>query len=374
MRAVFLDNASTTFASKEALETFVKYSAEEFYNPSAEYKQSNAISNELQKAREFILNRLGATKGTIIFTSGATESNNLALRGSVREGNWEYVFSSGEHSSVYNVAKAFSNEGKIVKFIPLTSNGQIDYNKLPELINDKTRLVSLIYVSNETGAINDIKRAVQIIKSLNKRTLIHVDGVQAFNKIPVCLDELGVDFFSYSSHKFHGMKGNGGLYVKNIESLKSIVYGGGQEFGKRSGTENVAGILSSVSVMQTIDIEKNFKTVKRLNEKFKEFFQDKTDVEIFETNGSPYILSLSFKGVNGETLMRALENYVIVGKGSACGSKTAGNRVLEALGFDNKKVKSSIRVSFDFNNTIEEIEFAAEKIYNTYKDIFNKVK
>ncbi len=374
MRAVFLDNASTTIASKEAIETFVKYSAEEFYNPSAEYKQSNNVSNELQKARDFVLDRLGAKKGTVVFTSGATESNNLALRGSQREGSWEYVFSSGEHSSVFNVAKALSNEGKIVKFIPLDKNGQINYDALPALINEKTRLVSLIYVSNETGAINDIKKAVEIIRSINKRTLIHVDGVQAFNKIPFSLDELGVDFFSYSSHKFHGMKGNGGLYVKNIEGLKSLVYGGGQEFGKRSGTENVAGIMSSVAVMKSIDINDNLKKVQLLNDAFKKYFYDKDDVEIFETNGSPYILSVSFKGVNGETLMRALENDVIVGKGSACGSKTAGNRVLEAIGFDSKRVKSSIRVSFDYNNTLEEINCASQKIYEVYKEIYSKVK
>ncbi len=374
MKCVFLDNASTTFASKEAIETYVKYSAEEFYNPSAEYKQSIKISNDIQSAREYILNRLGATKGTIIFTSGATESNNLAIKGSLREGNWEYVFSSGEHSSVFNVAKSLSNENKIVKFIPLMPNGEISYDDLREMINKKTRLVSLVFVSNETGAINDIKRTIEIVKSINKQTLIHIDAVQAFNKIPFSLKELDVDFLSYSSHKFHGMKGNGGLYVKNPEVLKPIIYGGGQEFNKRSGTENVAGIMASVEVMKSINIEENFKKVQQLKNEFVSFFKGKEDVSIFETNGSPYILSLAFKGVNGETLMRALEDSVIVGKGSACGAKTAGNRVLKAIGFDDNKIKSSIRVSFDYNNTIEEIQFASKKIYDTYKEIFNKVK
>lgn len=374
MSALFLDNASTTKASKEAIDAFVKYSAENFYNPSAEYTQSISVSNEIAKAREFVLNRLGAKKGTVIFTSGATESNNLAIRGSVREGAWEYVFSSGEHSSVYNVAKALSNEGKIVKFAPLQINGEVDYAALEELINEKTRLVSLIFVSNETGAINDIKKVVDIVKSKNKRTLIHIDGVQAFNKIPFSLDELDIDFLSYSSHKFHGLKGVGGLYVKNPESLKSIVYGGGQEFNKRSGTENVAGILSSIEVMKSIDVNENYNKVKILYNKFVNYFLDKSDVSIAVRDGSPYIVSLSFKGVNGETLMRALENEIIIGKGSACGSKTAGNRVLEAMGFDSNRVKSSVRISFDYNLTEQEIDYACAKIYDTYKELYKKVK
>ena len=374
MSALFLDNASTTKVSKEAIDTYVKYSVEDFYNPSAEYKQSVLVSKKITEAREYVLDRLGAEKGTVIFTSGATESNNLAIRGSQREGSWEYVFSSGEHSSVFNVAKAMASEGRIVHFVPLSSNGEIDYNALENLITEKTRLVSLIFVSNETGAINNIARAVEIIKSKNKRTLIHVDGVQAFNKIPFSLDELNVDFLSYSAHKFHGMKGSGGLYVKNPESLKSLVFGGGQEFNKRSGTENVAGILSSVEAMKAINVIENYNKVKKINDIFVNFFSNKKDVSIAVKNGSPYILSLSFNGVNGETLMRALENDVIIGKGSACGSKSAGNRVLEAMGFDINKVKSSVRVSFDFNISEEEASYACAKIYEVYKEIYNKVK
>lgn len=374
MKAVFLDNASTTKASKVAIDAFIKYSVEEFYNPSAEYIQSVKISNKIQEAREFVLDRLGATKGTIVFTSGATESNNLAIFGSVREGESEYVFSSGEHSSIFNVAKHLQNSGKKVQFVPLQENGEIDYKALGEMITQKTRLVSLIFVSNETGAINNIEKAIKIIRAKNKRTLVHIDGVQALNKIPFSVDRLDIDFLSYSAHKFHGLKGSGGLYVRNIEALKSIVFGGGQEFNKRSGTENVAGILSSVEVMKTIDIEKNYKIVKNLYNIVTDFFLDKEDVRVIKVDGSPYILSLSFKGVNGETLMRALENEVIVGKGSACGAKTAGNRVLKASGLDDNKIKSSIRLSFDYEQTEKEIKYACETIYKRYKEIYEKVK
>lgn len=374
MSAIFLDNASTTKATEEVKQEVARCLTEDFYNPSAEYIESVSISKQISNAREYILNRLGANSGSIIFTSGATESNNLAIRGVVREGNWEYVFSSGEHSSVYNLAKALETEGKIVHFIPLLENGEIDYNSLERVVNEKTRLVSIIYVSNETGAINDIKRISTIVKSKNKRILIHVDGVQAFNKIPFSVDELNVDFLSYSAHKFHGMKGCGGLYVRNVEALKPLVQGGGQEFGKRSGTENVAGILSSVVAMKNIDINKNLKHVKQLHEIFISYFEDKNDVKIVKNSGSPYIISLSFYGVNGETLMRALENEVIVGKGSACSSKSAGNRILEAMGFEHNRVKSSIRVSFDYQTTCEEVKFACQKIYEKYKEIYEKVK
>lgn len=374
MSAIFLDNASTTKATEEVKQEVSRCLTEDFYNPSAEYIESVSVSKQISNAREYILNRLGANSGSIIFTSGATESNNLAIRGVVREGNWEYVFSSGEHSSVYNLAKALETEGKIVHFIPLLENGEIDYSSLERVVNEKTRLVSIIYVSNETGAINDIKRISTIVKSKNKRTLIHVDGVQAFNKISFSVDDLNVDFLSYSAHKFHGMKGSGGLYVRNVEALKPLVQGGGQEFGKRSGTENVAGILSSVVAMKHIDITKNLEHVKQLHEIFISYFEDKNDVKIVKNTGSPYILSLSFYGVNGETLMRALENEVIVGKGSACSSKSAGNRILEAMGFEHNRVKSSIRVSFDYQTTCEEAKLACQKIYEKYKEIYEKVK
>ena len=373
-KPIFLDNASTTFMSREAFAIYEKYALEKFYNPSAQYKESNEISKDIEKARDFILNRLGAKQGTIIFTSGATESNNLAIRGSLREGAWEYVFSEGEHSSVYNVAKALSNEGKNVKFVALQKNGQIDYDKLDSLINDKTRLVSIIYVSNETGAINNIEKIVKIVKSKNKRALIHVDGVQAFNKIPFSLMNLDIDFLSFSAHKFHGPKGVGALYVKNIEPLKSIVYGGGQEFGKRSGTENVPGIMAMVEACKHIDVEKNLEYVKNLKGILIEYFKDKEDVDVLDLDGSPYIVSLSFKGVNGETLMRALEDEVVIGTGSACGAKTAGNRVLQALGLNHDAIKSSVRVSFDYNNSTEEVKLACDIIYEKYKNIYDRVK
>lgn len=372
---IYLDSTATTQMSKKALDVYEKYAYDFFYNPSAEYASSVNVAKDIQNAREYVLKKLGAKIGSVIFTSGATESNNLAIRGSFREGNWEYVFSEGEHSSVYNTAKALKNEGKTVKFVPLDKFGEVDYDALKNLVNERTRLVSLIYVSNETGAINDIEKAIKIIKTKNKRTLIHIDGVQAFNKIPLSLANLDVDFFSFSSHKFHGPKGVGGLYVKNIEGLKSIVFGGGQEFNKRSGTENVAGIMSTVEAIKEIDIEKNLEKVRSLKEKFLKFYLDKNDVQLFETKrSSPYILSLSYKGVNGETLMRALEGEIIVGTGSACGSRTAGNRVLQAIGLDKDRVKSSIRVSFDPSLMLKDVEYASKMIYEVYTNIYNKVK
>ena len=372
---IYLDSTATTQMSKKALDVYKSYAYDFFYNPSAGYVSSVKVAKDIQDGRDYILKRLGADKGTVVFTSGATEANNLAIKGSFREGNWEYVFSEGEHSSVFNTAKALKNEGKIVKFISLDKFGEINYDELDKSVNEKTRLVSLIYVSNETGAINDIEKIVKIIKAKNKKTLIHIDGVQAFNKIPFSLAKLDVDFLSFSSHKFHGPKGIGGLYVKNIEALKSIVFGGGQEFGKRSGTENVAGIMATKEAVKEIDVQKNFEKVQALKNRFLEFYKDKEDVKVFETKrSSPYILSISYKGVNGETLMRALENEIIIGTGSACGSKTAGNRVLEAIGLSKERVKSSVRVSFDPSLSISDVEFASKKIYEVYKNILEKVK
>lgn len=370
--AIYLDNAATTKMDSELLETIQSFSCCDFYNPSAGYKQAIKNSHHLDSARDIILEKLGGTKGDIIFTSGATESNNLAIRGSLREGKWEYIFSVGEHPSVYNVAKMLQQEGKIVHFVGLNKNGEIDYDQLASLITEKTRLVSAMLVSNETGAVNDIPKISQIVKSKNPKTLIHVDGVQGFCKIPFSLQNCDIDFFTISGHKFHAPKGVGCLYIKNKASLKSLVYGGGQEFAVRSGTENLPSIMAMAERVKKVNIRENLDKVLTLREGFLNKISDK-NVSVV-CGGSPYICSLSFKGVNGETLMRALEDEVIVGTGSACSTKKAGNRILEAMGFSKDYIKSSIRVSFNSYQTIDEVEKAGEIILKKYYEILEKVK
>ena len=213
---IFLDNAGTTKMFKECASTYSFYACEEYYNPSAATKKSAEISSKINEVRTAILKKLGTMEGTIIFTSGATESNNLAIKGSVRGGDYEYVFSNGEHPSVMNVAKNLKQQGKTVHFVKLQKNGQIDLEDLKTKLNKKTKLISVIFVSNETGAINNIKEISYLRDKFSPNALLHVDAVQGFMKIPFKISDLNINMLTFSAHKFHGPKGVGGLYVRKI--------------------------------------------------------------------------------------------------------------------------------------------------------------
>ena len=371
---IYLDNAATTKMFNGCVKVYEHYACEEFFNPSSMNRYSLKVVKELDEVRKRIISKLGQIKGTIIFTSGATESNNLAIMGSKRSGKWEYVFSIGEHPSVYNVAKELELQGNVVHFVGLQPNGQINYQELKKVLNEKTRLISVMHVSNETGAINDLKLICDLKKQFAPNSLLHVDGVQAFCKIPFELKNYDIDFYTISAHKFHGPKGVGGLYVKNINSLKGIVYGGGQELNLRSGTENVPGIMAMDYAIQQIDIKNNFDKVKMLKEKLSSILKSDDNISIFETE-SPYILTVGFKEVNGETLMRALQDEgIMVGTGSACSTKKAGNRVLENLGMNKEEIKTHIRISFNADLSLQEIEKSGKTILEIYNDIREKIK
>lgn len=374
---IYLDNAATTKMFESSADVYKEYACRNFFNPSAGYKKALEVSHQLENVRSKIKSVLGARSGDVIFTGGATESNNLAIMGSKRNGKWEYVFSIGEHPSVYNCARELREQGHVVHFISLDKNGEINYDELESKLNERTRLISVMHVSNETGAVNDLEKISKLRKKLSPSALLHVDGVQAFCKINCNVDNLSIDFYTISAHKFHGPKGVGVLYVRNIEKLKNIVYGGGQEKGYRSGTENVAGIMAMQDAIDNINIDKNLAHVNYLNENFKsalKAFDNKNQISFIETK-SPYILSIGFSGVNGETLMRSLEDKgVLVGIGSACSTKKSGNRILESIGLKKEEIKTHIRVSFDFSQTVKEVAEAAKIIYQTYQEIWEKVK
>lgn len=369
---IYLDNAATTKMDESLMEVYKSFSCDNFYNASAGYSVALENAKHLAGAKQILLKKLNANSGDIIFTACATESNNLAVQGSVKDGNWEYIFSKGEHPSVYNIAKMLEEQGKKVHFLDLQKNGEIDYAQLENLVNEKTRLVSAMFVSNETGAINDIGRIVKIVKGKNSRTLIHVDGVQGFCKIPINLAKTQIDMFSISAHKFHGPKGVGALYVRNKVLLRPLLYGGGQEFNLRSGTENLAGIMAMAKECEKIDISKNLENVKRL----RDVFLSNLDLNRvnYISSGSPYIISLNFPSVNGETLMRALEDKIIIGTGSACSTKKAGNRILEAMGYSKEYAKQSVRVSFNAYQSIDEVKEAAGIIMQVYCDLYERLK
>lgn len=371
---IFLDNAGTTKMFEECLKVHEKFSCQDFFNPSAMSIESFNVSKMLTDAEKYILQRLGATEGNVLFTGCATESNNIAIRGSLRSGDWEYVFSEGEHPSVYNVAKKLEAEGFKVRFVPLKSDGAVDIEVLKSVLNAKTRLISVMHVSNETGAINDLEKISKIKQGICPRAIFHVDGVQGFMKIPFLIRKSDIDLYSFSAHKLHGPKGVGGLYVRNKNLLKSLFEGGGQQYGLRSGTENVSGIMQLKKAVELIDEKKNFEHVQNLKTVFNSIIMQKADIKILDFCGSPYIEVLVFSGVKGETMLHALnEKGVIVGLGSACSSKKAGNRILENIGISRDDVVSSVRISFNAYQTIAEIEMAGNIILEVYQNIKERV-
>ncbi len=371
---IFLDNAGTTKMFEECVQVHQRFSCQEFFNPSALATPSLDVSKMISDAEKYFLQRLDAKEGSVLFTGCATESNNLAIKGSLRNGDWEYVFSVGEHPSVFNVAKKLELDGFKVHFVGLTSGGKVDLNQLESVLNEKTRLISVMHVSNETGAINDLQSVSLLKNKFCPLAILHVDGVQGFMKIPFSMKKTAIDLYSFSAHKLHGPKGIAALYVKNKNSLKELFQGGGQQYGLRSGTENVSGIMQFKKAVELIDEKKNFESVSCLKKAFNDCLDSVDGLKILNFDGSPYIESLIFGGVKGETMLHALnEKGVIVGLGSACSSKKAGNRVLEEIGVQKDEIISSVRISFNAYQSEAEVCEAAKIIKETYENIKERV-
>ncbi len=363
---IYFDNASTTKISNLGLESYIKASKESYFNCSSLHKGGLQSNRELNKARNIILESINAQfNDNLIFCSGATEANNMALFGLTKNKS-RVLTSVGEHPSIYNTAKALKNS--IVDFVPLNSQGQVDIDKYCQMINDNDYdFISIMYVNNETGAINDIPRLVEIAKSKNAKTIFHSDCVQAFGKINVLVDNMGVDAISLSAHKINGPKGIGALYLKNGIHLNPIVYGGGQENGLRSGTENLPAIVAFANVAQDkiSNLKQNYNNVLEIKNTILKIFDDKNfDYKINGyKDGSPYILSISLVGVKGEVLLHLLEmDDILIGTGSACSSKSSDNRILSSMGNSKEEVAGNIRLSFGVDNTKEEAEYVANKI------------
>lgn len=373
---IFLDNASTTKIRPEAISE-IERSHALFYNPSALSGKSLEVRREIDGAKQKICKALGVDyNNNLIITGSATEADNLAIFGSAKKTGDQFVFGAGEHQAVFASANELKLRGYNVVFAPLNKFGEVDLDKLKEILQKPTAFVSIMHVSNETGAINDISKISMLVKNLWPNAIFHSDGVQAFGKIQTNVLKLGVDLYSISGHKVGGPKGIGALYVKNITKLKPIIFGGGQEFGIRSGTENTAYILALSKVVGTFEIEKNFEYVKKLSNIVRNYFEGKEGITINSPkSASPYILSLSFEGVRGETLVHILEEKgVIVGTGSACSSKKTTNRTLEAIGLSREQIEGAIRISFSHENKEDEVLKACEIIEEGYKTLLEKLR
>ncbi len=361
---IYLDNAATTKPNLDAISKASEYNENSFFNPSALYRGGLLCAKAIKEAKEDILKFLGADSTfELIFTSCGSESNNQAIFSCVKRG--VFVTDKGEHASVYKSFLELKNRGYDVNFIDLNSDGSINEESLYALAKEKKiDFLSIIHVNNETGAINNVNLIARKIKQINPKTIVHVDGVQAFLKLNYRLDP-AIDLYSISAHKIGGLKGVGALIKKKNLHISPLIYGGGQENDLRSGTENVFGIkvfqyASSIRYQnRKIDIE-NATLIKK-------YFIDNLDKNLFKVisgeNSSPFILSVSATHVRGEVLMHMLEQEgIIVGNGSACSSKNRFSRVIEACGYDNSVLDGVIRISFSYSSTLGDAQIAVKKL------------
>lgn len=383
---MFFDNASTTKIDDKILDNFKDLNDNNFYNAGALYSGGMASKKLIEDLRSDMLNLLGVDSGKIIFTGSATEANNLALLGSVRKNTRKILVSMGEHPSVYNTALELKERGYLVEFVKLGQDGRIDMVDFENKMTSDTDLISIMHVSNETGAINDISQIVERAKSINPKAIFHCDGVQAFGKIKVDIGALGVDMYTVSAHKIHGMKGVGALYVRNGVPIKPIIFGGGQEAGIRSGTENIIGIYSLVEAgkLAVGNLNDNYNYVSNL----KKYFLSNLEKIIKECNeqnikyklhsrdeNSPYVVSISFDRCRAETLLNMLsDRNIFVGNGSACSSKKRGNRVLENMGISPSEIEGNLRISFSKFNTMEEVEILAKNLVDCVGDYLKRAR
>ncbi len=360
---IYLDNAATTRPLQEAVEAAEIFLTERYFNPSALYGGGVAVQKEIAAAREEILSRIAdAGHFSLIFTSGGTEADNQAIFCGGKRGN--VVTTAGEHAAVYQSCLALKNRGVEPRFAPLRPDGSVDEEALLRLVDEKTSLVSVVHVNNETGAVNDIFRLARQVKEKNPRCLFHSDGVQAFGKISVRLTE-EIDLYSVSAHKIGGVKGTGALIFRKNLALSPYLYGGGQEGNLRSGTENVFGIAAfgAAARVRFGSLRETGEQILRLRELLFDALDPALYTRLSPREGSPFLLSVSAAGLRGEVLQRLLEGEgVIVGTGSACSSKHPFSRVIQACGYRNDILQGVLRVSFSPDTTQEEAKAAAERM------------
>lgn len=361
----YLDNAATTFVFPEVKDIMVRVMEEDYGNPSSLHTKGIEAEKYIKDAKDIISKQLKVDAKDLIFTSGGTEANNMALLGSAyrnkRRGN-HIITTQIEHPSVLQPLLQLENQGFRVTYLPVDKNGIVSMKALQEALCDETILVSIMMVNNEIGAVQPIEEIGQIVKNYNPSILYHVDGIQGFGKFHIYPKRCNIDFFSVSGHKIHGPKGIGFLYCKDKMKLQPIIFGGGQEKGMRSGTENVPAIAGLGVATKKIyeEHEKRIEVLKQLKQSLIE--QVETIENMVNHSGdAPHIVSISFVGVRSEVLLHALEEKgVYVSSGSACSSNhPAVSGTLKSIGLPKAEQESTLRFSLSIFTTQEEIDYTA---------------
>ncbi|OJV62191.1 MAG: hypothetical protein BGO41_02390 [Clostridiales bacterium 38-18] len=366
--SIYLDHASTTPLSNEVKKIILE-SLEHYGNPSSLHGLGLASERKIKQVKKRLSEIINGNENNIIFTSGGTEANNLAILGMARKRKTGKIITSViEHPSVLASVEQLGKEGYEIRILEVNDKGIINLEQLASELTTDTLLVSIMMINNEIGSVQPIKAISEIIRNFNDQNGVkikfHVDAVQAFGKIQIDVKQLGIDALSISSHKINGLKGCGALYLASQNQIKPLVYGGQQEFSIRPGTENLLGIIAFGEAMQNAqaNLMENYTYVSELKNRFIEIIAADENIIINSPNDFPYILNISVLGVKGEVLLHSLEmKSVYVSTGAACSSKKKNqSHVLEALKLNENSLESAIRVSFGKENRIEDIETAAK--------------
>ncbi|NLI60601.1 MAG: cysteine desulfurase [Clostridiales bacterium] len=363
---IYLDNAATTPVLPEVVDDMVRSLTQDFGNPSSLHRLGLESERQMKQARGRVAGLIQVPAEDIIFTSGGTESNNLAILGTARArkryGN-HCITTQIEHPSVLNSFKYLEEKGWDITYLPVDKEGVIDIEEFKKTVRDDTVLVSMAHVNNEIGSIQPIREIGLFLKNNYPQILFHTDAVQSFGRIQIRPFEWGIDLLSASGHKVHGPKGIGALYIKKGTALAAQQWGGGQELGIRSGTENLPGIVGFGRAAQWVGqvMSKDEACISRIKLKLTQEIAQVVPEAVFlgprPEEGAPHILGLSIPGVRGETLLHVLESQgVYVSTGSACSSRNVKTSyVLGAIGVSNQVAEGAIRLSFSYLNTSDEL-------------------
>ena len=380
---VYCDNAATTPVTKEVLDEMLPFFTESFGNPSSLYMLSQDSRAAIEFSRDKVAKVINSNPSEIIFTSGGTESNNLAMKGiclpKIIDEQNEIIISTIEHHAIIHPAEQLRSIGYEVKYCPVDEEGIIKYDDFVNMITNKTKFVSIMFANNEIGSIQNIKKLVEITrekeKQINKKIFFHTDAVQAIGKIPVNVRDLGVDLLSISGHKFNSPKGIGALYVNENVILEPLLDGGGQERQNRSGTENVPSIVGLGKAIEIAESNREnfYNHTNDLSNRFISLLRNKIPDFVLHSpkNGLGNIVNFSIPNIQGEPILIALDfKGIMASSGSACSTASIEpSHVLLAKGVEEKLALGSVRLSFSNSNTFDEIDYIVESIDEVCRDL-----
>jgi len=374
---IYFDNSATTKPKKEVLDTFYKVAENYFGNPSSVHHLGLQAENLLSQARNQIATLLKTDEQEIIFTSGGTEGNNFIIKGvaeKYRNRGHHMITTMIEHPSVLNTCIQLENNGFDVTYLPVDETGRVRVEDVKRALRKDTILVSIMHVNNEIGSVQPIEKIGELLKN-HPKTLFHVDHVQGVTKVSLDFHESNVDFASISSHKFHGLKGTGAIYIRKGLKLAPLLAGGGQERGFRSGTENLAGIVAMAKALRLgmLDYEAKIDTMMDVRDFLINELQliEGVTMNTPKQNTSPHIINFSVQGFKAEVLVHELEQHgLYVSTTSACSSRTnEPSRTILAMGLGEERATTSIRISLSFDNTMEEAKQAVAIIKQSIKNL-----